>query len=179
MAFQILIENDMNLYLNDFSLEEDGEPITDAELVVHIGHRFEPVPEITHATNATPIVITSPAHGRANGERVIVSQVRGNDAANGLWTISSVTADTFALVGSVGDGDFVPSLNGLAAGVWYLAIDGAVEIELENVGGERNAYLGRLSRDNSITANEPLGMVIECPNYGVKFETQGVSRVRT
>jgi hypothetical protein len=58
------------------------------------------------ATNATPIVITSNGHGLNNGDRVLVSGVAGNTAANGSFTVGSVTANTFTLVGSVGNGAY-------------------------------------------------------------------------
>jgi hypothetical protein len=58
---------------------------------------------ITAASNATPIVVTSVAHGFANGNTVTVSGVLGNTAANGTWIIANKTNDTFELVGSVGN----------------------------------------------------------------------------
>lgn len=60
---------------------------------------------VTGATNATPIVITtSVAHGLATGALVSISGVGGNTAANGKWTITNVTATTFSLDTSVGNG---------------------------------------------------------------------------
>ena len=59
---------------------------------------------ITDASNASPIVVTIPNHGYANGDRVKISGVTGNLAANAIWTVSGVTATTFALTGSVGTG---------------------------------------------------------------------------
>jgi hypothetical protein len=52
---------------------------------------------ITGATNATPIVITSTAHGFANGQTVIIKGVGGNTAANGKFRIANVAANTFEL----------------------------------------------------------------------------------
>lgn len=173
MSFVLFIENDMNLYLNDLALEEDRSAITDAVLVAHIGLRPTVIPPITAATNAGPIVITSNAHGLTTGDQVIVSQVRGNPAANGLWTITVVDANRFSLNSSSGDGTYG------GGGVWYRAITGATGIDLDFVGGSRNTYLGRLARGNGVRANDQLVMVVECANYGVKFETIGVARVRT
>lgn len=62
---------------------------------------------ITGATNATPIVITSVAHGQTDGDIITVSGVLGNTAANGTWTIANLTSDTFELVDSVGNGAYV------------------------------------------------------------------------
>jgi hypothetical protein len=59
---------------------------------------------ITAATNATPIAITAAAHGFLTGDSVRVTGVLGNTAANGLWTVTKVDANTFTLTGSVGNG---------------------------------------------------------------------------
>src|SRR6266550_8917026 len=56
---------------------------------------------ITGATNATPIVITATAHGFTNGDLVFVDGVGGNLAANGLWKIANVAANTFELTNPV------------------------------------------------------------------------------
>lgn len=62
---------------------------------------------ITNATNATPIVITTSAdHLFATYDRVTVSGVEGNEAANGDWAIVKLSATTFQLVGSVGSGSY-------------------------------------------------------------------------
>jgi hypothetical protein len=52
---------------------------------------------ITDATNATPIVITSAAHGLLNGDMVTISGVGGNTAANGDFYVSNKAANTFEL----------------------------------------------------------------------------------
>lgn len=58
---------------------------------------------ITGATQVTPIVITSAAHGLATDDIVFVSGVGGNTGANGTWKITVLTDDTFSLTGSVGN----------------------------------------------------------------------------
>ncbi len=62
---------------------------------------------VTGATNASPIVITSPSHGLTTGERVNISGVTGNTAANGDWTITVIDASSFSLNGSTGNGDYI------------------------------------------------------------------------
>jgi len=52
---------------------------------------------ITGATNATPIVITSAAHGFANGDEVQIVGVGGNANANGYFIVSNVTTNTFEI----------------------------------------------------------------------------------
>jgi hypothetical protein len=63
---------------------------------------------ILGATNATPIVLTTPAHGIAVGNVtwVTVTGVLGNTAANGTWVAEAVTATTLKLRGSVGNGAY-------------------------------------------------------------------------
>ena len=62
---------------------------------------------ITDATNATPIVIASTAHGYHTGDRVLVEGVLTNTAANGIWTITEgVDADHFSLNTSTGNGTY-------------------------------------------------------------------------
>jgi len=61
---------------------------------------------ISGATNASPIQITSAAHGLFSGMTVVISGVGGNTAANGSWRITKVDADNFRLVGSTGNGSY-------------------------------------------------------------------------
>lgn len=56
---------------------------------------------ITAASNATPIVITSTAHGFTNADLVYVNGVTGNLAANGFWKIANAAANTFELTDPV------------------------------------------------------------------------------
>ena len=60
---------------------------------------------VSGSTNATPIVITVAANsGLKTGDRLAIAGVTGNTAANGEWTLQAVTATTFQLVGSAGNG---------------------------------------------------------------------------
>lgn len=61
---------------------------------------------ITAATNASPIVITSTAHGLSTGDPVTVASVGGNTAANGDWVVTRVDANSFSLDGSTGNDDY-------------------------------------------------------------------------
>ena len=53
---------------------------------------------ITGATNATPIQITSAAHGYSNGDIVTISGVLGNEAANGTHKVAASATNTFTCV---------------------------------------------------------------------------------
>ena len=60
---------------------------------------------ITGATNASPIVVTTTsAHGLLTGDQVQIAGVVGNTAANGLFLATFLTATTFSLQGSTGNG---------------------------------------------------------------------------
>jgi photosystem II stability/assembly factor-like uncharacterized protein len=64
---------------------------------------------ITNASNATPIVITTSGnHGYLNGDRVRITGVTGNTAANGDFTISvnSATPNQFTLISSAGNANY-------------------------------------------------------------------------
>jgi hypothetical protein len=61
---------------------------------------------ITAATNASPIILTVPAHGYSNGDQVQVTGVQGNLAANGVWVVAGVTTNTFQLTSSTGSGAY-------------------------------------------------------------------------
>ena len=58
---------------------------------------------ITNATNASPIVVTSAAHGLTSGAIVVITGVGGNTNANATWTVNVVDANTFNLIGSSGN----------------------------------------------------------------------------
>jgi hypothetical protein len=70
---------------------------------------------VTGATNASPIVITSTAHGLTTGTRVTVAGVGGNTAANGTHTITRIDANTFSLDGSTGNGAYT------SGGTWNVS----------------------------------------------------------
>ena len=60
------------------------------------------------ATDAAPISIqTATAHGRATGDTVTLTGIRGNTAANGTFRITVVDTDEFTLDFSDGSGPFV------------------------------------------------------------------------
>jgi hypothetical protein len=76
---------------------------------------------ITNATNAGPITITSPGHGLTTGQVVGIVGVQGNTSSDGVFTVAVVDADHFTLTGSTGSGAYT------GGGLWGLggAITGA------------------------------------------------------
>jgi hypothetical protein len=79
---------------------------------------------VTGATNASPIVITSVAHGLQTGNVVTIKNITGNTAANGTFTITRTGADTFSLDGSTGNAPYT------AGGVWHVTGVYLLEVDL-------------------------------------------------
>jgi hypothetical protein len=72
---------------------------------------------VTGATNASPIVISTGVNHMYNtGDLVLVGLVAGNTAANGTWQVTVLTATTFQLNGSYGNGSYT-SATGLTLDV--------------------------------------------------------------
>lgn len=52
---------------------------------------------VTSSTDATPIVVTATTHGFATGDIVLIYGHTTNVAANGIYKVTRLTADTFSL----------------------------------------------------------------------------------
>ncbi len=98
---------------------------------------------ITGATNATPIVIASTAHGYSTGDRVLIAAVGGNTNANSNWTIAVVDADHYSLNGSAGNSNYT---SGGTSNRWELLSisftptrSGSVYCEVQAYGGTTNS----------------------------------------
>lgn len=87
---------------------------------------------ITGATNASPVVITSTAHGLPVGTVVTVSGVLGNTGANGTYRISVVgSANLFTLAGSVGNAAYTSGGTWKTTGLYKVVLTGAILAALE------------------------------------------------
>jgi hypothetical protein len=65
--------------------------------------------EIVYASFTTPIeIFTSTEHDFASGVKVQIDGVQGNTAANGVWMIGETKPQAFTLIGSVGNGHYIP-----------------------------------------------------------------------
>jgi hypothetical protein len=95
---------------------------------------------ITGATNTSPIVITSNGHGLTTGTLVRISGVTGNTAANGLFLVTSLTANTFSIP-VAGNGAYVSGGTALLAGLYSIPITGSM---LSNL-AEGSTYLAVVS----------------------------------
>jgi len=108
---------------------------------------------VTAASNASPIVITSTAHGLSTGSRVTVSGVGGNTAANGTFTITRVSADTFSLDSSTGNGSYTSGGTWNVTGLYKVTVDcteangfeEGVNYQILLTGAVSSAVFGQLS----------------------------------
>ncbi len=78
---------------------------------------------VTGATNASPIVVTSASHGLSTGDRVTVAGVGGNAAANGTFTVTKASDDTFSLDGTSGGGGYTAGGGWNVTGLYTADID--------------------------------------------------------
>lgn len=84
---------------------------------------------ITGATNANPIVVTSASHGLESGNIIFIRGVEGNTTANGVRKVTVLTDHTFSLQTVDGD-NIVGGGAYTGGGEWYLGIG---EITFNNV----------------------------------------------
>ncbi|MCU0962582.1 MAG: hypothetical protein MUF48_21000, partial [Pirellulaceae bacterium] len=85
--------------------DADGRIVTTVwQGVTHAGAvpAGTPSDPVQGASNELPIRVHSPGHGLSDGDRVMVYDVSGNTAANGLWTVTPNGADHFLLDGADG-----------------------------------------------------------------------------
>lgn len=158
----VYVNNDIDFIVDNVLLADDSSPIIDMALTLSIGDTSVSG-VITGATNATPIVVASTAHGRTTGDQVVIIDVEGNDAANGPWTITVIDANHFSLNSSVGNGAY------LAGGVWYLGVAGAVGLSMPYSASPPRYKVttpGTLALDITKTYLR----LIQASNYGFRIE---------
>jgi hypothetical protein len=85
---------------------------------------------VSGATNASPIVVTSPGHNLSSGTRVTLAGVSGNTGANGDFQVTVIDGNTFSLDGSTGSGAYT------SGGTWH--VSGLYNLSLTPTGG--NGY---------------------------------------
>lgn len=124
-------------------------------------HRFPTYPvtdprSISNATNASPIVVTVTAHGYSNGNTVYISGVGGNTAANEQWVIANVTANTFELSGSTGNGAYTSG--GVVGKVKATMVDGFTLFD-PNTGKQHEVIIGLDGSNNTRVWVEDSGWI--------------------
>ncbi len=133
---------------------------------------------ITGATNASDIVITSTAHGLKTGERVYISGVQGNTAANGIFTVTALTANTFMLKGTAGNGtytiggsfiplnDSTPYGSIMEQGLFGNTISGNGLEGISSISVVGTTVRADLN-DNVVTSNGSAGVHFESKSFGL------------
>lgn len=71
---------------------------------------------VTSSTDATPIVVTATAHGFNTGDRVLIFGHTTNVAANGIYKVIRLTANTFSLVDELTGASIAGSGGGSGSG---------------------------------------------------------------
>lgn len=84
---------------------------------------------VTDAEPESPVVLTSVAHGLTDGVLVSVEGVGGLTGADGIFTVTRLTDDTFSLDGSAGGGAYTEG------GTWHVTGFYAVELEATAANG--------------------------------------------
>ena len=157
------VDNDNNCWIDGMQFDVDGSFINNASLTLSFGEE-DTTGEITGATNASPIVITSAAHGRTNGQTVVISHVEGNRAANGTWVVANATTNTFELQGSTGDGAYTEG------GDWYLGMTGGTSLTMNYLAASNGRYYATLPKSASAVASRKYRGIVYCSNYGLQIE---------
>lgn len=152
----ILIGNSNTYHVDDFRDALSGDLETGVELYASLCLApTTPLGQaITNATNATPIVITSAAHGLQTGDVVTIVNVGGNGAAKGTWTITRVDANSFSLDTSVGDGDYT------GGGQWFECLEGAAGLEMTDEGD--GLYSVEIDGSLGLTPNQTYVLIYYC-----------------
>lgn len=154
---EVYAGNDADFFVNNLQRTRDNSAINDAELTGVIC--FNTPKTITGATNAGPIVITAAGHGLTTGRQVMIINVAGNVAANGLWTITVVDANTFSLNGSNGSGAYA------SGGKVYPCVVGGTEIDLAYIAGSSGNYVGTILATLELVAGVSYARFVLCSNY--------------
>lgn len=77
---------------------------------------------ITGATQANPVVVTSNAHGYSNGDRIAINSVSGMTQLNNReFTVANVTANTYELAGINGTGFSAYTSGGTAGEIYEIS----------------------------------------------------------
>lgn len=116
--------------------------------VPYLPAQVQPV-AVTAATNTSPIQITAASHGMITAEQCYIQGVGGNTAANGLFTVTVIDANTFTLNSSTGNGaytsgGYVGTPRKISRCIWAQsnpnAIAGSWRNDVNNSSGQDDRY---------------------------------------
>ena len=133
---------------------------------------------ITSATNAADIEVTSVAHGLRTGDQVRITGVQGNNAANGTFRVTVISADKFLLKGTAGSGDY--TVGGSFVKLAEAAVNGDVvrqglvgNLITGNTGGgirsvsEAGTTVRADVVRNTVSQNEGIGIQFQSYSFGL------------
>lgn len=131
---------------------------------------------ITSSTDATPIVVTSTAHGLVTGDYAFIYGHTTNVAANGIFQVTRLTADTFSLQDQFSGSDVAGSGGGAGASgycmyaprVMAVPENANVVLQIDTSGTATTTLkvaisLGRTAADTTSRAG--------CPSFGGTITT--------
>ena len=133
---------------------------------------------ITAASNTPDIAITSANHGLKTGDRIRMTGVQGNTAANGTFTVTVISANVFLLKGMTGNGTYT------IAGSWVPLTDAAINGDVVSKGILGNLITGNglagiysdsvvgttVRADvaqNIVSSNDEIGIQFRSHSYGL------------
>lgn len=107
---------------------------------------------VTSATFASPVVVTTAtSHGFASGDWVRLSQIGGNAGANGVFTITVLSATTFSLNGSIGTGSY-------ASGGQVTKLEWVSVFDAES-GDDSLSQVALASRNTAVVSNGTMSVI--------------------
>jgi hypothetical protein len=99
-------------------LDVDGQPSNLSPVSAEYTGSSPSSGTISGATNASPILVTSTAHGLSDGDTVMVEDGLGNLGMNGTWYVDAVDANTFRLYEAYDSGTTTFSRPSVGTGVY-------------------------------------------------------------
>lgn len=173
----LYIGNDNEIAIGPLSEAVDGSAVNDAsfEVDVAIDAADATANQITGASDATPIVITTAAaHGLSTGNKVAITRVGGNTAANGNWTVTVLSSTTFELDASVGNGTYT------GAGRVYRLLGSHGGIAALHIGGEDGEYVAALPASMPLVEGTAYRLIVRSTaTYGILWEIVETAVVRS
>ncbi|MEJ7591832.1 MAG: hypothetical protein WKF77_09800 [Planctomycetaceae bacterium] len=164
-------------YVPDF--RNGGTTADSARGFVQIDLKAGATPKaITAASNTADIAITSANHGLKTGDRIRITGVQGNTAANGTFTVTVTSANVFRLKGITGNGAYT------VAGSWVSLSDAAPNGDIVSKGILGNTITGNALAgiysdsvvgttvradvaQNIVSSNDRIGIQFQSHSYGL------------